>query len=123
LASDESRASGGAALLAVIIGEEHPLLADRIDVGRAVSHQSVRVGADIRLADIVAPNNDNIGLRTLLGRRFRHAEKCRHNDPNQTKQGEFIDLPAHEDPPTASYLKVISTAAILPSNRNGRRSK
>ena len=41
LPRDERSAAGGAALLAVGIGEEHPFGGDAIDVGRAIAHQSI----------------------------------------------------------------------------------
>jgi hypothetical protein len=95
LASDERRAARRTALLTVVIGEQHPLLADRVDVGRAIAHQPVCVGADIRVPDIVAPDDDNVGLLVLLGSRLLRAEKGRHDEPSQTNQGEPIGLPAH----------------------------
>ena len=39
-----------------------PFPADAIDARRLVAHQAVRVGADIRDADIVAPDDEDIGL-------------------------------------------------------------
>ena len=64
LAHDERRAAGRTALLAVVVGEDHPLVGDAIDVGRAVAHQPHRVGADVGLPDIVAPDDQDVG--TLL---------------------------------------------------------
>ena len=66
LAGDEGRASGRAALLAVIVGEGHALVADAVDVGRAVAHLAAAVVADVPPADVVAPKDQNIrffGLR------------------------------------------------------------
>ena len=70
LAGDESGAAGGAALLAVIIGEERALLGDAVDVGRAVAHHTIVVGADVEQADVVAPDKDDVGL-LLCGGRYR----------------------------------------------------
>jgi len=57
LSGNERRAVGGAALLAVIVGEYHPLAGDAIDVWRTETQQAQRVGADIGYADVVAPDN------------------------------------------------------------------
>ena len=62
LAGDERRAAGRAALLGVVVGEDHPFLGDAVDVRRAVAHHPHRVGADVRLADVVAPDDDDVGL-------------------------------------------------------------
>ena len=71
LAGDEGGAAGGAALLAVPVGEERALLGDAVDVGRAVAHHAVVVGADVELADVVAPDDQDVRLRGagLLRRR------------------------------------------------------
>ena len=39
-----------------------PSLADAVDVGRAVAHDAVIVGADVEPADVVAPDDQNVGL-------------------------------------------------------------
>jgi hypothetical protein len=62
LSGDERRASGGAGLLAVAVGEEHPLLGDAVDVRCLVTHQPVRVATQVRDADVVAPDDENVGL-------------------------------------------------------------
>src|SRR5437016_587886 len=55
LAGDERGPSGGAALLAVPIREERALFRDAVNVGRLVAHHTLVVGADIPIADVVAP--------------------------------------------------------------------
>ena len=62
LAGDERRAAGRAALLAVGVGEPHPLVGDAVDVRRAVAHQPVAVAAQVRDADVVAPDDQDVGL-------------------------------------------------------------
>ena len=47
LAGDERRATGGAALLAVVVGEPDALGGDAVDVGGAVAHQPVAVAAQV----------------------------------------------------------------------------
>ena len=45
LPGDEGRASRGAGLFAVGIGEHHAFLGDAVDVGRLVTHEPVRIAA------------------------------------------------------------------------------
>ena len=69
LAENERRTTRGAALLAVVVGEDHAFLRDAVDVRRAVAHQSHRVGADVRLADVVTPDNEDVWhVAVLRGR-------------------------------------------------------
>ena len=44
-----------------VVGEDHALLRNAIDVRRLVTHQAHRVGADDGLADIVAPDDQISG--------------------------------------------------------------
>ena len=60
LAGDERRPAGRAALLAVGVGEPHPLVGDPVDVRRAIAHQPVAVAAQVRDADVVAPDDDDV---------------------------------------------------------------
>ena len=68
LAGDETRAAGGAALLAVPVGEQSPFLGDAVDVGRPVAHHAEVVGADVPVADVVAPENQDV--RFLCSHQF-----------------------------------------------------
>jgi hypothetical protein len=60
LTGDEACAAGRAALLAAPIGEGRPFLRDAIDVGRLVAHHALAVMADVPIADVVAPNDEDI---------------------------------------------------------------
>src|SRR5262245_54970398 len=62
LAGDERGAPRGATLLAVGVGETHPFVREAIDVRRAIAHQAVAVAAEIRDADVVAPDDENVRL-------------------------------------------------------------
>src|SRR5208337_1894421 len=62
LAGDEGGAAGGAALLAIVVGEGDAFLGDAVDVGRAVAHLPAAVEADVPPADIVAPQNEDVRL-------------------------------------------------------------
>src|SRR5262249_17773854 len=58
--------SSRAALLGVVIGEHHAFAGETVDVGRLIAHHASRVGADIRLSDVVSPNDNNVGFLWLL---------------------------------------------------------
>src|SRR5690349_16348089 len=60
LAGDEGSAAGGAALLAVIVGEGRPFVANAVDVGRPVTHLATVVVADVPPADIITPENEDV---------------------------------------------------------------
>ena len=62
LAGDEGGAPGGAALLAVPVGEERALLRDAVDVGRPVAHHPEVVGAHVQPADVVGHDHEDVGL-------------------------------------------------------------
>ena len=88
LAGDEGRAARGAALLAVIIGEDHAFVGDAVDVRRAIAHQALGVGADIALADIVAPDDEDVRLLVL-----RHGRDCgEHGDEECCKHVERHEI-------------------------------
>jgi hypothetical protein len=60
LAGDERRAACSAALLAVGVGEEHPLVGDAVDVRREVPHEPAAVAAQVRDADVVTPDDQDV---------------------------------------------------------------
>ena len=62
LAADEGGAAGGAALLGVVVNEAATLLSNPVDVGGLVPHQTVAVATEIALADVIAPEDENVGL-------------------------------------------------------------
>ena len=62
LAGDEGGAAGGAALLAVEVGEHRAFLGDAVDVGRAIAHDAVVVAADVEPADVVGHDEQDVRL-------------------------------------------------------------
>ena len=69
LAENERRAARRATLLRVGVGEQRPFLGDAVDVGRLVTHDAEAVGADVVPADVVAPDDQDVGLRVRRLRR------------------------------------------------------
>ena len=70
---DERRAAGRAALLRVGVGEERAFLRDAVDVRRLVAHDAEVVGADVVDADVVAPDDEDVGLLGRGGLRWAGA--------------------------------------------------
>src|SRR5207249_8257457 len=66
LPGDEGRTARRAALLPVGVGKHHPFLCKPVDVRRLITHQSVRVAAQVRDTDIVAPDDENVWFLLLL---------------------------------------------------------
>src|SRR5262245_9831808 len=62
LTENERRAPGGAALLTVGIREYRAFICDAIDVRGLISHEATRVGADLRDADVVTKNDEDVRL-------------------------------------------------------------
>ena len=78
LARDERGAPGGAALLAVPVGEERALLGDAVDIGRTAPQHASMVSADIGPADIIAPDHQYVGLVGLrLAAKGKQTEYCK----------------------------------------------
>ena len=60
LAGNKRRATGGAALLPVEIGEHRAFLGDAVDVRRPVTHDAVVVATDIEPANVVGHDEENV---------------------------------------------------------------
>ena len=67
LAGDEVGPARRAARLGVVVGEEHPLGGEPVEVRRPAGHHAPVVGADVEPADVVAHDEDDV--RLLPGRR------------------------------------------------------
>ena len=64
-AGEEGVAPGRAALLGVVVGEHRPFLADPVDVGRLADHQAAMVDRRLHPADVVAHDEQDVGLLVL----------------------------------------------------------
>ena len=70
-AGEEGVAAGGAALFGVVSHEERAIVADTVDVWRFADHQPTMIDARLHDADVVAHDEQDVGL---AGRRLR---RCR----------------------------------------------
>src|SRR5262245_38255588 len=64
-AADESGATGSARLLAVVVGKGDAFLPEPVDIRRLVAHHASAVKADVPESNVVAPNDEDVGLLTL----------------------------------------------------------
>src|SRR5262249_53956910 len=62
LSADEACAAGGAALLRVVVGERGALVSNAIDVGCAVSHHPAAEERAVPDADVIAPEDEDVGF-------------------------------------------------------------
>ena len=76
LTGKERRAARGARLLAVVMLELDALAADAVDARRLIAHQAIRIGADVRDADVIAPNDEDIGFASRRGGGLRLLGLC-----------------------------------------------
>jgi hypothetical protein len=60
--------------LAIPVGEQRAFIGDAIDVRRPVTHHAPVVGADIELANVIAPDHQNVGFLVLRLSAKRRAE-------------------------------------------------
>ena len=102
LAGDKTRASGRAALLAIPVGEEGSGLGDGINVWRLVAHHALVVGTDVPIADVVTPEDQDIGLfgRCGVGLRddgskSRQDDDCGENE--SAHDGWFFEIKSASD--------------------------
>ena len=91
-AVDEGCTSGGARLLAVIVGEENTFIGNAVNVGRLVAHHAAIVVADVFSTDVIAPDYEDVRLYLLCnqrtGARNNHCDKNR-NRKKCLHQGAF----------------------------------
>ena len=80
-AGEEGVAPGGAALLGVVVGEERAFLADAVDVRRLADHQAAVVDRRLHVADVVAHDEEDVGLGLLLRRHRPRGGGDRHRQP------------------------------------------
>ena len=60
---DEVRPARRATCLGVVVGKQHPLFGQFIEVRRTAGHQAAMVGADVPHADVVAHDDNDVGFR------------------------------------------------------------
>ena len=95
-AGEEGVAPGGAALLGIICHEERAVIADAIDIRRLADHQTAMINTRLHDADVVAHDEDDVGL---AGGRLCRCRKiycgkldCRQRGRNQQPTYSFTYL-------------------------------
>src|SRR5262249_42363939 len=117
LAGDEGGAAGGAALLPVPVGEAGPFPGDAVDVGRLISHDAAVVAAGVDPADVIPPDDEDIGLlRPALGPRGGTEQEGEEQDQDRRSDTD------HERAPFQSCSAAWSGPGWLPTRSAHRYS-
>ncbi len=74
-AGDEVRSTRRAAGFGIVVGEAHPFGCKLVEVRRLPRHDALMIGADVEPADIVAHDDEDVGLLLLLGGGW-NARRC-----------------------------------------------
>ena len=82
LPRNKRRASRSAAILRIVIGEQHPFLRNAIDVRRVKTHHPQAVSADVRLTNIITEDDKDVRLLCLPLSNLRHEKR-----PEQHQKG------------------------------------
>ena len=90
LAGDERRATRGAALLAIPVGEERPLTGNAVDVRRLVAHHAMVVRTHVELADVIAPDDENVRLFPGLSESLRNDRRRSGQNNKDQRDAETI---------------------------------
>ena len=85
---------GGAALLGVIVPEHRTFVADAIDVGRLPDHQAAVIDARLHDADVVAHDEQDVGLLLLLLRLRLVGCSAQSGDGDQSCHAAQSSLPS-----------------------------
>src|SRR3954467_6873873 len=88
-AGEEGVAPGSAALLGVIVHEDRTFVSDAIDVGRLTDHQAAVIDARLHDADVVAHDEQDVGLLFLLRGRRQARRRYRGDRGQQTEPDVF----------------------------------
>lgn len=60
LPADEGRSTSRATLLTVVAGETDPFGRDPVDVRRSIAHKAVALAAEVRDADVITPDDQDV---------------------------------------------------------------
>ena len=85
LAGDEVGAPRRAACLGIVVGEQHALGGDLVEIRRAARHHAAVVGADVPDADVVAHDDDDVRPLRLRLSRCRRADWSRQRERHQRR--------------------------------------
>ena len=91
LAGDECGPPRSAAILTVSVGEDYPFPSNAVDVGRLVAHYAHVVGADVVLANVVAPYDEYVWL--VLGDRWPGCQ--RYQNQEQLAVSHIVNILSH----------------------------
>jgi hypothetical protein len=84
---EEGIAAGRATLLGVVVHEDRTFLPNAVDVGGFPHHQAAVIDARLHPADVIAHDEENVGLLLLL-RGCWHARRHRGNQQREQAEAE-----------------------------------
>ena len=84
-AVNERSTPGSATLLTVIVSEENSFFGNSVDVRRLVPHHATVVVADVFRADVISPDNKDVGFLCSLGLSRRYNCHGNHQRGRQQK--------------------------------------
>ena len=96
-----------------MIHEQHAVIGDTVDVGGAAPHHAAVIGADIPHADIVTPDDKDVGaISRFRGLRNSSAGQGHHGGKRLKNSGQFH---------FATFLFVVSAQTTWASDRAIRK--
>ncbi|MNZ44172.1 hypothetical protein D3C78_617980 [compost metagenome] len=110
-AGDEVGAPGGATGFGVVVGKAHAFGRKGIEVGCSAGHHALVVDADVRPADIVAHDHDNVGGRVIGGMESEGEGQC--GNQYRRGQGRGLSCAVHDEFPCLS----VGTLGRTPGRR------
>ena len=79
LAGDEGRPAGRATLLCVIVGKDHAFSGNAVNIGRLVAHHPAVIVAQVPVPDIIAHDDEDVGLIRGLNGQSRNTQAQRRH--------------------------------------------
>jgi hypothetical protein len=86
LPGDERGPAGRAALLGVVVGEHQAFLGQAVDVRGLVAHHPVVDGADVPVADVVSPDDEDVRLLRFRLRRTADQDQCGEDEDRNRRE-------------------------------------
>ena len=84
-AVNERSTPGSATLLSIVVRKEHTFLGNSVDVGCLVTHHATVVVADVFRADVISPDDKDVGFLCGLGLSRRYHCHGNHQRGRQQK--------------------------------------
>src|SRR5262245_45344650 len=108
MSEDKGGAACGARLLRIHVSENRALIRDAVDVWGLVAHHPAAIGTDVPETNVIAPDNDDIGLflSCLCGRLSYpgYGNSCNHKKERKE---------SHPTPPFSSGIAALTQGSTV----------